>query len=463
MKAIFTITISLISSIIFAENLTVTSLEDSGTGSLRELVDNASDDDTIRFDKTLLNESNDTIYLTSGQIYTNKSISIIGLHYEEKKIVISGSDNSRIFCFYNAGNISLDSLILINGNGKGTNSNGYGGAIHFQNSDSLFISNCSITDNYADLGNGGGISVLSNSSNKTSYTRISNSTVSNNSAYYNGGGVCAISTSGYPTSEATIEIINSTVYNNDANGDGGGVYSWASASSYPAHSKIEIINSTIFKNTAGSTGDGVKSRVNSSDSKTSSIEVISSIIGFNGNENIANTLSPIINSGGYNIFEDNYSETISSDQINVSESDLNLSTLSDNGGIVLGLLPQEPSVAIDKGNPNDNSAAKNNEIKNIRDVGASESPFTVLGIPRYNIMDIKIYPNPTIDQLIINIPNKEFTNGEFTLHNSQGDLILTGKLKKPISEINVRNFNSGTYILTIESGLYTTVKKVIIK
>lgn len=83
----------------------------------------------------------------------------------------------------------------------------------------------------------------------------------------------------------------------------------------------------------------------------------------------------------YNIYVNNPPQTTISDQTNVSLSQINLSPLQENGGPTWTKIPQAGSVAIDRGNPNDESDAQNGPINCIRDFGAAES----YGHPTYMI------------------------------------------------------------------------------
>jgi hypothetical protein len=72
--------------------LTVTSVADSGTGSLRAAIAAANSGDTIQFDHHLAGQ---TIALTSGELAIDKSLDIEGLGASQ--LTISGNDASRVF------------------------------------------------------------------------------------------------------------------------------------------------------------------------------------------------------------------------------------------------------------------------------------------------------------------------------------------------------------------------------
>ena len=74
---------------VHAAALTVTNLNDSGPGSLRQAITDAASGDTITFSVT------GTILLTSGKLVLNKSLTITGP--AEGQLIISGNPISRIF------------------------------------------------------------------------------------------------------------------------------------------------------------------------------------------------------------------------------------------------------------------------------------------------------------------------------------------------------------------------------
>ncbi|MFY7734556.1 MAG: beta strand repeat-containing protein [Bacteroidia bacterium] len=64
---------------------------------------------------------------------------------------------------------------------------------------------------------------------------------------------------------------------------------------------------------------------------------------------------------------------------------------------------------------------------------------------------INVYPNPVNDILNINIGISEKKNYSFTIYNATGVEILKGKLTKNNNQINTENWNSGVYIININS------------
>jgi hypothetical protein len=139
----------------FAALNVVTSLADSGSGSLRQTLANAAPGDTIVFG------INGTISLTGGALGIGKDISIVGPG--ASLLAISGNRTNRIFSISNGVNVFISGLTLRDGRGRdgpnGTSSSPPGagepgGAI--TNAGSLALWNCVLTNNRA--GDGGGYS-----------------------------------------------------------------------------------------------------------------------------------------------------------------------------------------------------------------------------------------------------------------------------------------------------------------
>ena len=93
-----------------AATFTVTNLNDSGTGSLRQAIDNANTtpgSDTINF------STGGTITLTSGQITVTDTLIINGPG--AGALAISGNHASRIFSIASGVTVTISGLSLLNG------------------------------------------------------------------------------------------------------------------------------------------------------------------------------------------------------------------------------------------------------------------------------------------------------------------------------------------------------------
>lgn len=226
-----------------AGQFTVTSLNNTGVGSLRQGLVSATSGDTIVFDAAL----SGTIELDSALII-NKDIVIWGPGADV--ITISGKGASRCL-FYSdilalGHNVSISGLKFYDGysnTGAGaavfttfasvsefedcvfdsSNCTSSGGAIYVQGA--MTLKNCDITNNTA-IGGGGGIQIF----NGTSLT-VLDCNISNNEGA-DGGGILAIN--------SLVSIRNSSISNNIGNSSGAAVC--------VENTSLTIVNSTISGN-----------------------------------------------------------------------------------------------------------------------------------------------------------------------------------------------------------------------
>lgn len=226
---------------------------------------------------------------------------------------------------------------------------------------------------------------ISSSSGKIAETtvKIKNSTLDSNSSNF-GGFLYAASSlySGDPTLNLTtdVEVINSTLTNNKTLfGNGGAIFANASTtySIDSSISKVKIINSTLLGNSTANLGGTIYSKSSdlaNSNYSNSSVQITSSILLSTDTNYIFNNDSIKISSGGNNLFSYNsIIGTNNSDSLNIIPSQVNLGQYSSlNGGVTRTRIPHPPSVAINKGNPTDNSHAQNRPVLGIRDIGAAE-------------------------------------------------------------------------------------------
>jgi hypothetical protein len=190
---------------------TVTNLNNSGPGSLRQALADADAPgaDTIVFQPGL----SGTITL-AGQLNVNDSVTITGPG--AGVLTISGNNNSRIFEIDNGTNASIDvtisGLTLTRGNAGALD----GGAIHVAN-EALTLRGMVITGNTAGgvIRGGGGVFIDLNGR-----LRLEDSTVSNNIAMTDGGGL-------YLNDFSTTVVLRSTISGNHSGAPGiggGGVF-----------------------------------------------------------------------------------------------------------------------------------------------------------------------------------------------------------------------------------------------
>ena len=229
-----------------AATFTVTNLNDSGAGSLRQAVidaNAAAGADTINFAPSL---GTATIALASmlPDITDDAGLTIDG----DNRITLSGNDSVQVLYVGVAGILTLQNIIITHGSatqGGGLNSEG-----------TVTITHSTFSNNSATNGSGGGVA------NVGGTATITNSAFSNNSATGDGGGVfndgtLTIANSAFSNNSAnagggvinnsgTATILNSTFSGNSVTYNGGGVFTWNSGASPPT----TTIRNTILANSA---------------------------------------------------------------------------------------------------------------------------------------------------------------------------------------------------------------------
>jgi hypothetical protein len=169
-------------------NISVTSLADSGAGSLRQALATAQDNDIITL-------TNGMIVLTGGELMISNSVSIVGLG--PSTTAISGNNASRVFNVASS-NVTVAFSSLTIRDGRSTPS-ANGGGIY--NLGKLTMDHCAITNNLSGPGaagaNGSGVSDDSTPGNPGG----------------GGGGLCNI---------GTLSISKCTFENNHAGSGGRG-------------------------------------------------------------------------------------------------------------------------------------------------------------------------------------------------------------------------------------------------
>jgi hypothetical protein len=228
----------------------VTSNADTGAGSLRTVIANATAGDTIEFNMT---DFTSPITLTGGVVTISKNLTIDGPGAAD--LTISGNSSSAIFDLSSGFDATISGLTLSSGLGslggaiqnKGgdmklvddvlsaNQATDSGGAI-YQRRGTLTLSGCSVTDNQASTGPAGGLYV------RGGQVTVNDSTFSDNTTPYDGGAIAVLG--------GSLAISNSTLSNNTADRDGGGLC-------INGGSGVTLTNSTIADNTALRYGGGV--------------------------------------------------------------------------------------------------------------------------------------------------------------------------------------------------------------
>ncbi len=273
----------------------VTNCNNSGPGSLRNVVDDATWGETVGFEidaGSLRNQCHYTITLTSGPVTISTNLTINGLG--AATLHVSGDNTSSVFVVNSGVTATISAVTIENGDtlvnaaidNGGTltltdttvsDNNGYnGGGIDFSGNGWLTLTDSTVSDNNASTG--GGINVSGNggmtltnstiSGNHSGYgggifdsgnggVTLTDSTVSDNNAY-NGGGI-NISWNGTVSGNSpicgnvcgngTLTLTDSTVAGNTAVG-GGGIYDASSGGT-------TLTDSTVSGNDANEPGAGV--------------------------------------------------------------------------------------------------------------------------------------------------------------------------------------------------------------
>ena len=232
-----------------ATNITVTTTNDSGAGSLRQAIADATPGDTITFAVT------GTITLMSGELAFNKDLSIQGPN--ANLLTISGNNTSRIFNI-SGGAVNLSGLSISNGNFA----TGFGGGIRAADCN-LTISNCAITNNSAQ--NAGGLTLLRGTFN------IVNTTISGNTTELQG--------SGLNFQEVTATMINCTISSNTSQLRNGGILN----ASFTRPSTLFLDSCTIANNVSQASFGTIWTA--GSDTQTATTTLRNTLVAHNGPRN----------------------------------------------------------------------------------------------------------------------------------------------------------------------------------
>jgi hypothetical protein len=318
--------------------LVVSNNNDSGSGSLRQMILEAAPYDAITFATNVVA----TIALTNGELLVDKTLAIVGP--TNSRLVISGNNASRGL-HLTGGTASISGLTIANGNA----SNSDGGGLLSDTGSTLILNNCTLSGNTAGTG-GGNV----------------------------GGGLA---------NQGTMLATNCTFSGNHAP-SGGGLYNFATAF---------LQNCTVSSNSAASGGGYDHAVLNSTNSVGSTI-IAGNSASSSGPDLFYGFTSRGYNLIGKIDAGSGFTNGVNHDQVGSSAAPLNplLGPLQDNGGPTFTHALQPGSPAIDKGvrnglltdqrgalRPFDFAAITNASGGDGSDIGAFE-----LGSPSLNIQTV---------------------------------------------------------------------------
>ncbi|MCX6875609.1 MAG: CSLREA domain-containing protein [Verrucomicrobia bacterium] len=319
-----------------AATLTVTNLDDSGAGSLRQLILDAGPGDTIDFGVT------GTIGLTSGQLVIDKDLMITGPG--AKLLTLSAGGMSRVL-HVASGTVRLAELSLIDGSAPPYAT---GGAI--ENHGILTVDQCSIVNNkvpesFSSTSRGGGI--YSDGSLVVRRCTLAGNVAGDGGGIFNAG---------------TLLLENSTLSTNQAasvnwGGVGGGLHNADRA-------QAQIDHCTI-------TGNGARGAGGLGNMGTAVTTVRNTIVAGNYRTLFEGPdLSGVFVSQGYNLIGDSndsvgFANAVNHDLVGASPAPLNprLGPLLDNGGPTPTHELRPGSPAIDQGSSSGTSTDQRGAVR----------------------------------------------------------------------------------------------------
>src|SRR5262245_43628794 len=291
---------------------TLPATQDSGPGSLRYALANATNSHTITFCPGVTG----TIKLTSGQLAISNGVTIVGPG--ANVLALDGNGSNRVFYVSSSLPVSISGLTITNGYATDT-----AGGIDNEQSP-LTVSNCVVTGNHGSFGGG----IYNSGLEGGGLLQIYNCTLSGNTGGYGG----ALMNDGVGIGgNAVVQIYNSTISSNSSSfGD-----ALLNSALSNAVATIGIVNSTLSGNF--SSRSGIYSYGDGSGSAT--VEIGSTILNDTSFVNDGGTIQSL----GYNLSSDDSGGllTATGDQINI---DPMLGPLQLNGG-------QTPTHALLSGSP----------------------------------------------------------------------------------------------------------------
>ncbi len=208
-----------------AATLSVTSIADSGPGTLRAALLASNDGDTISFSVT------GKITLTAGELLVSKNVNILGPGPDN--LAVDGNRTNRVFHVGSNAVVMISGLTIIRGQTDVPPGTGGGGGI-FNDHATLTISNCVVS---ANSSRGFGAGVFSTGREGKAHLAIIHSSISGNAG------------TGIYSEYGTLSLESCLLLTNSAGAYGGGIYN--------DNTTLDINRTTLSGNTAGSSGGGM--------------------------------------------------------------------------------------------------------------------------------------------------------------------------------------------------------------
>jgi len=304
--------------LVHAATITVTNTNDSGAGSLRQALVDASNLDTINFAVTGT--------ITSSNLVVDKSVTISGPG--ANLLTVDGNHVYTVFYVASGQSVTITGLSIING--LSPQAGGIGGGGIYNDHATLTVANCTLSGNTNFVSGCLGGAIFNNGFQGTATLIVKNSTFSGNGGGGYGGGIA---------SDGATLIVNNCTFSSNLSfpGGSGGI---ASITESVGDRATVIVNNSTFNGNTGAI-----------DNFTSGCTVsISNTIlnaGATTPPNITNSGGAVV-SAGYNLSSDDGGGYLTGpgDRIN---TDPMLGPLQDNGGPTFTYLPLTGSPAIDAG------------------------------------------------------------------------------------------------------------------
>jgi hypothetical protein len=337
-----------------AATITVTTTRDSGPGSLRQAISDATGGDTIAIPSG--------VYMLSSVLTVAKSLTFSGAG--ARTAILDGQNSTPVFSLQSpAAAVSIMGLTLRNGK----NSSGSGGAI--DSAVPLTLTDDAIVGNTSTTGSGGGVAIRAQ-------LTMDRDLVAGNSAPAGDGGGVELE----PPTASTSTISDTTIAQNEASNTGGGI-----DESNTSTETLKLLNDTIAGNTltgASAQGGGFRAWSGTTLLFGNTVLVQNSAAteptcAFGGGATVT--------SEGHNVQDGNdpncnFSPT--ADKVNTNPQ---LGPLADNGGPTSTLLPAAGSPLIDAGDAGNCTTADQRGVPRPQragcDIGAVERSTPTVGTP----------------------------------------------------------------------------------